>query len=101
MKLSAMAKRLILLMSLFLSVVFPAQAQDDLSGTVVETMNSGGYTYVQIENSGRKTWIAVPKTKIEKGSTVTFVPGAPMSNFTSKTLGKTFDVIIFSPGLAN
>ena len=26
-----------------------------LSGKVVETMNSGGYTYVAVENGGRKT----------------------------------------------
>jgi hypothetical protein len=77
-----------------------AVASTDLTGKVIETMDSGGYTYAQIENNGKKTWVAVPRTKIEKGSTVTFLPGAPMMNFTSKSLGKTFDTIIFSTGLA-
>jgi len=75
-------------------------ASSDLTGKVIETMDSGGYTYVQIENKGKKTWVAVPQTKITKGSTVTFKPGMPMADFTSKTLGRTFDVIIFSGGLA-
>ena len=29
------------------------------SGTVVETMNSGGYTYVSLEKDGKKTWVAL------------------------------------------
>ncbi len=33
-----------------------------LSGKVVETMNSGGYTYVCLEKAGKKTWVAVPET---------------------------------------
>ena len=90
----------IIMMIALLASAAVVTAASDLTGKVIETMESGGYTYVQIENSGRKTWVAVPKTKIEKGSTVTFMPGAPMANFTSKTLGKTFDFIIFSPGLA-
>lgn len=74
-------------------------AGPDLSGKVVETMDSGGYTYTQIEKNGNKTWVAVPQTKIKKGQQITFAPGMPMSNFKSKTLDRTFDVIYFSTGV--
>lgn len=74
-------------------------AEEGLTGKVVETMDSGGYTYVQIENNGKKTWVAVPKTKIEKGQNVSFAPGAEMQNFESKTLKRKFDSIIFSAGV--
>jgi len=70
-----------------------------LSGKVVETMDSGGYTYVQIEKDGTKTWVAVPQTKIEKGQQVSFQPGMPMANFKSKTLNRTFEMIYFSGGM--
>jgi len=90
----------IIMMLALLASAAVVTASSDLTGKVIETMDSGGYTYVQIENNGRKTWVAVPQTKIKKGSTVTFMPGAPMANFKSKTLGKTFDLIIFSPGIA-
>src|SRR3990172_3536238 len=70
-----------------------------LSGKVLETMDSGGYTYVQIENNGKKTWVAVTKTKIVKGKEISFVPGMEMQNFESKTLKRTFDRIIFSGGV--
>jgi len=77
---------------------FAADAQV-LSGKVVQTMDSGGYSYAQIENKGVKTWVAVPKTKIVKGQNVSFAPGAEMQNFESKTLKRTFDKIIFSGGV--
>jgi len=70
-----------------------------LKGKVIETMNSGGYTYVQVENAGRKYWAAMPTTKIKVGSEVTVATGMVMHNFTSKSLGRTFDSIVFSQGL--
>jgi len=76
-----------------------AQAGDPLSGKIVETMNSGGYTYVSIENGGKRTWVALPDTKVKVGQQVTCQPGMPMQNFTSKTLKRTFDTIIFSGGI--
>jgi hypothetical protein len=77
-----------------------AFADGELSGKVVETMSSGGYTYALIEKGDKKTWIAVPQTKIVKGQTITFLPGVEMGNFQSKTLKRTFDSIIFSAGVA-
>jgi hypothetical protein len=65
----------------------------------VETMNSGGYTYVSIENSGKRTWVAIPATTVKVGQEVTCQPGMEMKNFTSKTLKRTFESVIFSDGL--
>lgn len=91
----------LLMIIAFLAVrVTVSSAGDELSGKVIETMNSGGYTYALIEKDDRKTWVAVPQTKITKGQTVTFLPGNEMANFPSKTLNRTFDKIIFSPGIA-
>ncbi len=73
-------------------------AGSDLSGKVAETMNSGGYTYVLLENGGAKTWIAVPQMKVTIGQTMSFKPGAEMENFSSKTLKRTFPKIVFSEG---
>ncbi|NTV13260.1 MAG: hypothetical protein HGA96_04930 [Desulfobulbaceae bacterium] len=70
-----------------------------LTGKVVESMDSGGYTYVQIENGGVKTWVAVPKSKIDVGQEVSFSQGSVMHNFESKTLKRKFDSIVFSGGV--
>jgi len=75
------------------------QGAISLSGKVVETMNSGGYTYVSLENNGKKTWVAVPGTAVKVGQEVTCQPGMEMKNFTSKTLNRTFESIIFSGGI--
>jgi hypothetical protein len=69
-----------------------------LSGKVVETMDAGGYTYVNVENSGQKMWVAIPQTKVTKNSVMFFKPGYTMENFNSKSLNRTFDKIVFSPG---
>lgn len=76
-----------------------AMAGGSLSGKVVETMNSGGYTYVCLENSGKKTWVAIPQTKVTVGQQLACQPGSEMQHFTSKTLNRTFESIIFSAGV--
>ena len=66
-----------------------------ISGKIVETMNSGGYTYLNLEKDGKKTWVAVPETRVKVGQEVSCTSGAEMANFPSKTLKRTFDRIIF------
>lgn len=68
-------------------------------GKVLETMNAGGYTYVQVDEKGQKLWLAVMETKVKVGDTVEFPDSPPMLNFQSKSLKRTFDKIIFAPGL--
>jgi len=71
-------------------------------GTVVETMNTGGYTYVFLENDQQEgVWIAGPETAVQVGDIMQAAEGMPMSNFTSKTLNRTFDVVYFSGLLQN
>ena len=69
------------------------------SGTVVQTMNSGGYTYVLLDKGGDETWAAMPETEITVGEEVTLAPGAPMNNFNSRTLNRTFETIYFTSGV--
>ena len=84
---------------LTVSIAFAVDG-NNLSGKVLDTVNSGGYTYVQIDDKGAKVWVAVPEAKVTKGKVASFQPGMPMKNFKSKTLNRTFDVIYFSGGLA-
>ncbi|MFA5517114.1 MAG: hypothetical protein WDA20_12580 [Desulfuromonadales bacterium] len=70
-----------------------------VSGKVVETMEAGGYTYLEVEKDDQRTWVAVPPAKITVGADVSFIPGTVMRNFTSKTLNRTFESIIFSGGI--
>lgn len=68
----------------------------ELGGTVVETMDAGGYTYAQlVDHAGAKTWVAGPTTKLAVGTKVAGMSGTLMSGFHSNTLKRTFDQIYF------
>jgi len=71
----------------------------EVSGKVVETMNSGGYTYALLDKDGVKTWVAMPTSKIAVGDEIACRPGMVMNNFTSPSLNRSFDHIVFSGGL--
>jgi hypothetical protein len=78
-----------------------SKQEDDsgtISGKVVETMNASGYTYVCLEKNGSKTWVAVPEMKVTVGSKMSFLPGQVMTDFSSKSLNRTFESIVFSGG---
>ncbi len=72
-----------------------------LRGTVLETLNAGGYTYVFIETDQDQRWVAVPKTAVLVDDVVLTQQGMAMTNFESKTLNRTFEVVYFSGGLQN
>src|SRR4051812_24936841 len=66
-----------------------------LAGTVLETMDSGGYTYAKLDSGGKQVWVAGPETKLAVGTVVGNVTGTLMSGFKSTTLNRTFDEIYF------
>ena len=76
-------------------------ADSPFSGTVVETMESGGYTYCLLDNGTQKNWAAIPKTELTVGEDIQIRPGMPMQNFSSKTLNRTFPLIYFSQGVVS
>jgi hypothetical protein len=74
----------------------PAPASvPSVTGTVLETMDSGGYTYMKLKTADGEIWSAVNQSKVKKGQTVTIATPMFLSNFESKTLHRTFDRIIF------
>ena len=69
-------------------------------GTVSQTMNSGGYTYIEAaDDKGQKTWLALPEMYVEVGDKIEYPDIPPMMNFNSKTLKRTFDKILIVPGI--
>ncbi|NVN98767.1 MAG: DNA-binding protein [Geobacteraceae bacterium] len=72
---------------------------EPITGKAVEVINSGGYTYLLIENSdGFKDWVAIPETIISVGEEVELAAGYSMGDWKSKTLDRTFKNITFSGG---
>ncbi|MEN8140918.1 MAG: DNA-binding protein [Thermodesulfobacteriota bacterium] len=76
-----------------------APAQTELAGKVVETFDSGGYTYLQLESGDKLIWAAIAQTAMEVGQEVALINGPVMKDFYSRTLERTFPEIIFSAGV--
>ena len=70
-------------------------ASPGLGGKVTQTMNSGGYTYAELDTGSGKKWAAVKETELAVGQEVTIEGAALMKGFKSKTLDRTFDEIYF------
>lgn len=78
----------------------PAEMQQtSLDGTVVETFDSGGYTYIQLDTGSGKIWAAIGQATVAVGDSVSLMNGPVMKDFHSNTLNRTFSEIIFSSGL--
>ncbi len=79
----------------------PAADANSWTGEVLETMNSGGYTYVHVDTGTEKIWAAATEsaTAITVGQRVTVPKGMMMQNFPSKTLDRTFEEIYFVGGI--
>ncbi len=74
----------------------PAQvAGGGPTGVVLETMNSGGYTYALLDIQGDEIWAAGPPTEMAVGDEIALLGAMGMQNFTSSTLNRTFEQILF------
>ncbi len=66
-----------------------------LGGKVIETIDVSTYTYVRFETPYGEAWAAVPQAPLEIGSEIVIADPQAMSNFESKTLGRSFETIYF------
>lgn len=67
------------------------------TGKVVETMDSGGYTYVRLQSEKDKkdVWIAASQMVIKTGDRLTVPLEMPMTNFHSPSLNRDFPLVYF------
>jgi hypothetical protein len=70
-------------------------AEPIASGTVTETMNTAGYTYVQVDTGSEKIWAAAPECVVKVGDEVVIPQGMTKLNHHSNTLDRDFELIYF------
>lgn len=67
-----------------------------VTGSVLETFDAAGYTYLKLKTPNGDEWAAVRQTPgVKKGQTVTMSVQMTAEKFESKTLKRTFDRILF------
>lgn len=101
-RLTLLLRRLAAASLLLLATAPSARAADapeakPFSGRVVETMNSGGYTYILVEHGPEKTWVASRQFAVATGDQVQIPGGWVMKDFQSTTLERKFEWILFAP----
>jgi hypothetical protein len=69
------------------------------TGSIVETMDAGGYTFVHdpaaTETAAGDVWIAAPQFDAHEGEQISASLEMPMRDFTSPTLNRKFPLIYF------
>jgi len=68
----------------------------EISGTITEIVISTGFSYVELNTSTGKVWVARPgSTSLKIGDETAFTTEMKMKNFHSKSLQRDFSVIYF------
>lgn len=79
-----------------LLLILSLNASKIYNATVLETMNSAGYSYMKVKEGSKTYWIAMVQRDIKIGDNIAFIHEAQMSQFHSKTLNRTFESILFA-----
>jgi hypothetical protein len=74
----------------------PAGEERGFSGKVVDTTNTSGYTYVQVDTGSKKLWAATTQFAVKVGDTVNVAAAMPMPGYHSRSLNRDFDVVYFT-----
>lgn len=79
----------------------PAQRQLAANqGVVVEALAAGGYSYVQVRQGDKTFWVAGSQLNTTPGEVIEWGQASVMKNFTSKSLGRSFEEIYFVSSLS-
>jgi hypothetical protein len=62
---------------------------------VQEVIQGNSYTYLNVKDEDSTSWIAISKSEMEVGETISYKNPLAMKNFTSKELERTFETIYF------
>lgn len=78
----------------------PGGAGGGDTGTVKSVTNAGGYSYIEVDRGGSTVWVAANEVPMKAGDKVQWQGGSVMSNFTAKSINRTFDRIVFASSVS-
>jgi hypothetical protein len=68
---------------------------------VKEVIHAAGYTYLNVSEKRKSTWLAVPGMDVSKGDKLTYSGGMIMNDFHSRELNRTFPSVLFLEKVTN
>lgn len=82
-------------MELMRPLLRPEQVPLSRTGTVLTHLDANEYTYLEVDEDGRRLWLAAPRTAVADGARIRFPDGVAMKDFYSKLLRRSFDAVLF------
>ena len=79
-------------------VANPAELPNE--GRVLNVLQAGEYTYLEVSHGNTSRWLAAPQTALQNGNLVRYEEGSTMSSFYSKLLKRSFSNLMFIGQLA-
>ncbi len=70
-------------------------------GTVLDVLQAGEYTYIQVSENGKQLWVATVGAKAAKGDVIEFADSPIFPSFQSKALNRSFDNLMMVNGIRN
>jgi len=65
-------------------------------GKVTDIIDTGGYTYAEVDTGKETVWAAAPASPLKIGDMIAFTTQMPMKNFRSKSIKRDFPVVYFT-----
>ncbi|RLD53577.1 MAG: hypothetical protein DRJ05_16215 [Bacteroidetes bacterium] len=79
----------------YLDAVEQMKSSDVQKITALEVIDVDSYTYLKVDENGKKFWMAIMSRPVEKGKQYYYKESIMMYDFASKQLNRTFDSIMF------
>lgn len=68
---------------------------------VLDVLQAGEYSYIQVEENGKQFWVATVQAKAQKGDIIEFADSPLFPSFQSKSLNRTFDNLMMVDAIRN
>lgn len=68
---------------------------------VLDVLQAGEYSYIQVEENGKQFWVATVQAKAAKGDIIEFADSPMFPSFPSKVLNRTFTNLMMVDGIRN
>ena len=77
----------------------PPGGMDSIKGRVLEVVDTDSFIFILLDRGEKQTWATIPPTDVKVGEEITLVFANVFANFSSKSMGRTFDELIFAGGI--
>ena len=77
------------------TLIGAGESEEMQVATVVSAIDIPQFTYIEVTQNHQTRWLATSSMVAKEGDIIEFDGGSTMENFTSKTLGRTFNSMTF------